>query len=107
MIVDVVFDMIVPPDFEMMNFSGETPDDIQRKMFKDRDRVCGLDDAHARVAPFSPHLRLVLFKMNDLNKFYRLCKIAQCRYRVQSRGFNVVHVDRGDVARNGPEKCDR
>lgn len=79
--VDVVFDMIVPPDFEVMNFSGETPDGISRKMFKDRDRVCGLDDAHERIAPYSPHLRLVLFKMGDLQRFYRLCRIAQCEPR--------------------------
>ncbi|VDB94968.1 unnamed protein product [Peniophora sp. CBMAI 1063] len=85
----VVFDMIVPPDFEMMNFSGATPDGVRRKMFKDRDRVCGLDDAHARVAPYSPHLRLVLFKMGDLDRFYALCRIAQC----QPHPLRMDHVE--------------
>ncbi|VDB83377.1 unnamed protein product [Peniophora sp. CBMAI 1063] len=77
----IVFDMYVPPVFEEKNFSGAPRDGYQRRKNKDRDRVSALDDRHAFVAPYSPHLRVLLFRRDDLLSFERLCEFAQCEPR--------------------------
>jgi RNA-dependent RNA polymerase len=69
--------MIVPPNFEGKNFNDRPREGFQRKRFKDRDRVSQLDEGHGTVAPYAPHLRLVLFDRSDLRKFWELCNIAQ------------------------------
>ncbi|KAI0029220.1 RdRP-domain-containing protein [Vararia minispora EC-137] len=77
----IIFDMYVPPTFEEKSFNDRPREGFKRKMFKDRDRVSALDDAHACVAPYSPHLRVVLFDMADCKAFYDLCCIAQLEPR--------------------------
>jgi RNA-dependent RNA polymerase len=71
-----------PPNFEQESYNYRAPEGIERKgKFKTRDRICALDDAHARIAPFSHHLRVVLADPEDLVKFEKICILVQCEPR--------------------------
>ncbi|KAI0318922.1 RdRP-domain-containing protein [Amylostereum chailletii] len=77
----IVFDMLTPPILEEKNFNDRPRDGIQRRRHKDRDRISGLNEAHQRVAPYAPHLRLILFERDDLTEFEHLCNAAKCEPR--------------------------
>ena len=53
------------------------------------DRLSALDDAHARVAPYAYHMRILLSGSDDLSKFKHLCDIAQGNVRL----VRVSHMD--------------
>ncbi|KAH9014012.1 RdRP-domain-containing protein [Lactarius hengduanensis] len=75
----IVFDLFVPPNFEK---EGPAPEGVKRKgRYKTRDRISTLDDAHASVAPYAHHLRVVLADPNDLLKFEKVCHVAECKPR--------------------------
>ncbi|KAI9446032.1 RdRP-domain-containing protein [Lactarius indigo] len=87
----IVFDLRVPPSFEMESYNNCVPEGIQRRgRVKTRDRMSSLDDSHALVAPYAFQLRVVLSQQNDLCKFEEICKEVQCQpiprrvYRVDS-----------------------
>lgn len=73
--------MYVPPVLEEKNFNDAPRDGYQRRRNKDRDRIMALDDRHAFVAPYSPHLRVLLFRRDDLLAFEHLCRLAECEPR--------------------------
>jgi RNA-dependent RNA polymerase len=87
----IVFDVHTPPIFEEKNFNDRPREGITRRRTKDRDRVPALDAAHARVAPYTPHMRVVLFSRDDLEMFERLCEVAQC----EPRPLRVRSIDAG------------
>ena len=74
--------MRTPPNFQQESYNGRAPEGIQRKgKFKTRDRISAIDPAHARVAPYAHHLRILLADPDDLLKFEKICHIAQCEPR--------------------------
>ncbi|KAI0064493.1 RdRP-domain-containing protein [Artomyces pyxidatus] len=74
----IAFDLLTPPVLEEKNFNDRPREGIQRRRNKVRDRISALDDAHARVAPYAHHLRLVLSDSDDIYTFEQLCKMSQC-----------------------------
>jgi RNA-dependent RNA polymerase len=72
----IIFDLHVAPIFEQESW---TPGDTERNgRFKTRSRISALDDAHACVAPYAYHLRVLLAGSDDLVKFEMICNVAQC-----------------------------
>ena len=49
--------------------------------FKTHDRISTLDDAHAAIAPYAHHLRIVLADPDDLLRFEKVCHVAECEPR--------------------------
>ncbi|KAH9066234.1 RdRP-domain-containing protein [Lactarius vividus] len=86
----IIFDLFAPPNFEKESFNGRAPEGVNRKdKFKTRDRICTLDDAHAAIAPYAHHLRIVLANPDDLLKFEKVCHVAEC----EPRPIRVARVD--------------
>lgn len=78
----IVFDLHVPPVFEGKGFNVPEPGITrQSKHNKTRDRLIALDDAHARIAPYAHHLRVVLFEQVGLVKFREICHLVECQPR--------------------------
>jgi len=81
----ILFDLRTPPDFEVQctnNRANRAPDGTEhQEAYKTYDRLSALDDAHARVAPYAHHLRVLLANRDDLLKFQQLCHIAQGNFR--------------------------
>jgi RNA-dependent RNA polymerase len=77
-----MLDLYTPPNFEQESHNGRAPDGIERKWkHRMRDRISAIDAAHARVAPYAHHLRILLADPGDLPKFEKICHIAQCEPR--------------------------
>ena len=75
----IIFDLHTPPNFEQESYNGRAPEGIKRKgKFKTRDRISAIDPAHARIAPYAHHLRILLADPDDLPEFEKICHIAQC-----------------------------
>ncbi|KAH9066241.1 RNA dependent RNA polymerase-domain-containing protein [Lactarius vividus] len=71
----IVFDLRVPPSFEMESYNNRIPEGIQcRGRGKTRDRISLLDDSHALVAPYAFQLRVVLTGDNR-----QICKEVHCQ----------------------------
>jgi RNA-dependent RNA polymerase len=79
--VVIVFDLRVPPVFEGQSFNFQQPGDRRRNNHRTRDRLVALNDAHARIAPYAHHLRIVLFDQVGLEKFRDMCHIVECQPR--------------------------
>ena len=78
----IVFDLFTPPNFERESFNNRAPEGVERKgKFKTRDRISTLDDAHAAIAPYAHHLRVVLAVPDDLVEFEKVCYVAECQPR--------------------------
>ncbi|KAF8267893.1 RdRP-domain-containing protein [Lactarius quietus] len=76
----IIFDLFTPPNFEKDSFNNRAPEGIERKgKFKTRDRISFLDDAHAAIAPYAHHLRIVLNEPDDLLSFEKVCHVAECQ----------------------------
>lgn len=74
--------MYTPPNFERESYNNRPPEGIERKgRYKTRDRISAIDDAHANVAEYAHHLRIVLAEQDDLLQFEKICHIAQCEPR--------------------------
>ena len=84
----ISFDLHIPPNFERENYSSWAPESSERNG-KTRERISAIDAAHARIAPYAHHLRILLADPDDLPKFERICHIAQC----EPRPIRVLHVD--------------
>jgi RNA-dependent RNA polymerase len=64
------------------SYNGRAPEGVERKgRYKTRDRISAINPAHALIAPYAHHLRIVLFDRNDILKFEEICQIAQCEPR--------------------------
>jgi len=78
----ILFDLFVPPSFEVQGINNRAPDGTRHGWSsKTRDRLSALDDVHARIAPYAHQLRIVLANRDDLSKFEQMCHISQgsCR----------------------------
>ncbi|KAH9018115.1 RdRP-domain-containing protein [Lactarius pseudohatsudake] len=96
----IIFDLRVPPSFELESYNNRVPEGIQRRgRRKTRDPISSLDDAHALVAPYAFQLRVVLTGGDDLRKFEEICKEVQCQpvprrvYRVDSSSKQFFRQD--------------
>jgi RNA-dependent RNA polymerase len=79
LLIVVIFDLHMPPNFERESRAPEIIDRNER--YKPRSRIFALDDAHARVAPYAYHLRVLLADPDDLTKFELICYVTQCKPR--------------------------
>jgi RNA-dependent RNA polymerase len=70
--------LFTPPNFEQKTFNRAL-----------RDRITALDDAHAVIAPYSHHLRIVLSDNDDLLRFEQVCQVAEC----EPRPVRVAQID--------------
>jgi RNA-dependent RNA polymerase len=78
----IIFDLFTPPNFEKESFNNRAPEGVERKgKFKTRDRISTLDEAHAAIAPYAHHLRIVLAVPDDLVQFEKVCHVAECQPR--------------------------
>ncbi|KAI0253578.1 RdRP-domain-containing protein [Lactifluus subvellereus] len=78
----IIFDLFTPPNFEQESYNNRVPEGIKRKgKYKTRDRISALDDAHALIAPYAHHLRIVLANPEDLVEFEKICHITRCEPR--------------------------
>ena len=78
----IIFDLFTPPNFEKEIFNDWAPEGVKRKgKFKTHDRISTLDDAHAAIAPYAHHLRIVLADPDDLLRFEKVCHVAECEPR--------------------------
>ncbi|KAF8259784.1 RNA dependent RNA polymerase-domain-containing protein [Lactarius quietus] len=76
----IIFDLFTPPNFEKDRFNNRAPEEIQKKgKLKKRHRISTLDDAHAAIAPYAHHLRIVLANPDDLTNFEKVCYVAECQ----------------------------
>ncbi|KAH8995448.1 RdRP-domain-containing protein [Lactarius akahatsu] len=96
----IIFDLRVPPSFELESYNNRVPEGIQcRGRRKTRDPISSLDESHALVAPYAFQLRVVLTEGNDLRKFEEICKEVQCQpvprrvYRVDSSSKQFFRQD--------------
>ncbi|KAH9989066.1 RNA dependent RNA polymerase-domain-containing protein [Russula compacta] len=78
----ILFDLHMPPSFNVQRTN-------HRWVSRARDRLSSLDDAHARVAPYAHHFRILLANRGDLLKFEKLCHIS----RGNCRPIRVSSVD--------------
>ncbi|KAF8260153.1 RNA dependent RNA polymerase-domain-containing protein [Lactarius quietus] len=74
----IIFDLFTPPNFEKQTFNRAP-----------RDRISTLDDAHAAIAPYAHHLRIVLSDHDDLLRFEKVCQVAEC----EPRPIRIARVD--------------
>ncbi|KAH8995451.1 RdRP-domain-containing protein [Lactarius akahatsu] len=75
----IIFDLFAPPNFEK---EGPAAEGVRRRgQYKTRDRILTLDDAHASIAPYAHHLRVLLTDPDDLLKFEKVCHVAECKPR--------------------------
>ena len=78
----IIFDLHTPPNFEQESYNGRAPNGVERKeQRKTRDRIHAIDEAHALIAPYAHHLRVVLAEKDDLLLFEKVCYIAECQPR--------------------------
>lgn len=76
---DVCFDTLTPPDFESFQYHRSQTGNKSKDEQKYKHRIGALDDAHRAVAPFAPHLRILLYKTSDndvLDSFVEMCKAS-------------------------------
>ena len=107
----IIFDLHTPPTFEQESYnnrpSARESEGIERqKKPKTRDRISAIDEAHANIAPYAHHLRLILADQGDLLEFEKICKIVKCepppirvpRVDAHAKQFfspcNLLHVKR-------------
>lgn len=80
--VVILFELHIPPSFEVQRTDNRAPDGTEHHWaYKTYDRLSALDDAHARVAPYAYHMRVLLSNRDDLSKFKYLCHIARGNVR--------------------------
>ena len=82
--------MSTPPHFEQESYNNRAPEGIERQgRYKTRDRICAIDDGHARIAPYAHHLRVLLADPDDLKEFEKILTVAEC----EPRPIRVPQVD--------------
>lgn len=72
----ICFDLHTPVILEMEEYHRALTGDDHKDNRKFRQRLTAIDEAHARVAPYAYHLRLLLVNHDDIREFARLCQIA-------------------------------
>lgn len=78
----IIFDLYTPPTFEQESHNNNVPEGVEHKgRYKTRHRICTIDHAHANIAEYAHHLRIVLLEQDDLLHFEKICHIMQCEPR--------------------------
>ncbi|KAJ3576204.1 hypothetical protein NP233_g613 [Leucocoprinus birnbaumii] len=75
----VCFDTLTPPILESFQYHRSQTGDKSKDEQKYKHRIGALNEAHHAVAPFSPHLRILLYKYSDndvLDTFVEMCKAS-------------------------------
>ncbi|KZT71262.1 RdRP-domain-containing protein [Daedalea quercina L-15889] len=72
----VVFELLTPPMLEKQRFNRELTGDDWRDNRKFRQRLSSINDAHAVVAPYAYHMRVIMHEDQDTRTFANLCKVA-------------------------------
>ena len=90
----IIFDLHTPPTFEQESYnnrpSARESEGIEpKKKQKTRDRISAIDEAHASIAPYAHHLRIILADKGDLLEFEKICQIVEC----EPRPIRVPRVD--------------
>lgn len=75
-LVVVCFELLTPPMLERERFNRTLTGDDWNDQRKFRQRLDSLNEAHAFVAPYAHHMRLILHTEEDIRKFAELCVIA-------------------------------
>ncbi|TCD70921.1 hypothetical protein EIP91_000827 [Steccherinum ochraceum] len=89
----ICFELWTPPIFQREDFHRTLTGDDYKDNQRFRQRIHSLNAAHAVVAPYAHHLRIILHHENDLRKFADLCQIAKLQrpfkanIEAESRGF--------------------
>lgn len=73
---DIVFDLHTPVIIETEDYHRSTSGDDFKDSRGYRHRMTSFNDAHATIAPYAHHLRLLLVKDSDLKEFGRLCQVS-------------------------------
>lgn len=71
-----MFELLTPPMLEKQRFNREMTGDDWRDNRKFRQRLSSINDAHAVVAPYAYHMRVILHEDQDTRTFADLCKVA-------------------------------
>ncbi|KAH9930752.1 RdRP-domain-containing protein [Fomitopsis serialis] len=72
----VLFELLTPPMLEKQRFNRELTGDDWRDNRKFRQRLSSVNEAHAIVAPYAYHMRVIMHETQDARNFVDLCKIA-------------------------------
>ncbi|PCH37887.1 hypothetical protein WOLCODRAFT_65369 [Wolfiporia cocos MD-104 SS10] len=72
----ICFDLLTPPMLEKQRINRELTGDEWKDNRKFRQRLSSLNEAHAAVAPYAHHLRLILHEERDILHFAELCKVV-------------------------------
>ena len=73
----ICFELFTPPVFQEEQFNRLLTGDEFQDNRKYRQRLQSLNGAHAAVAPYAHHLRVILHDQRDLAKFSELCVTAK------------------------------
>ncbi|CDO73610.1 hypothetical protein BN946_scf185014.g80 [Trametes cinnabarina] len=72
----VCFDLLTPPMLERERFNRTLTGNEWNDYRKFRQRLDSLTAAHAVVAPYAHHMRIVMHTESDIRKFSELCEVA-------------------------------
>lgn len=78
-VTDIAFDLLTPPILEEVDAHRSITGDIGTDSKRYKHRITSLHPSHIPVAPYAPHLRILLY--NDhacdiVDKFYNMCLTA-------------------------------
>ncbi|KAI0362487.1 RdRP-domain-containing protein [Trametes cingulata] len=88
----VCFDLLTPPMFERERFNRTLTGNEWNDHRKFRQRLDSLTPAHAVVAPYAHHMRVIMHTEADIRKFRELCEVAEVQRPVWA---NVEAFNRG------------
>ncbi|KXN89587.1 putative RNA-dependent RNA polymerase 1 [Leucoagaricus sp. SymC.cos] len=104
----VCFDTLTPPVLESFQYHRSQTGDKSKDEQKYKHRIGSLNDAHRAVAPYAPHLRILLYRFSDsdtIEKFAEMCKASEISENIiircdRPRMAQVEASSRGFFARN-------
>ncbi|KAI0636634.1 RdRP-domain-containing protein [Trametes polyzona] len=91
----VCFELLTPPMFERERFNRTLTGNDWRDQRKFRQRLDSLSPAHAAVAPYAHHMRVIMHTEADIHTFRELCQVAEVQRPVLA---HVEAFDRGFFA---------
>ncbi|KAI0780590.1 RdRP-domain-containing protein [Trametes elegans] len=91
----VCFDLLTPPMLERERFNRTLTGNDWHDHRKFRQRLDSLSPAHAVVAPYAHHIRVIMHTEDDIRTFARLCEDAEIQKPIWA---NVEAFNRGFFA---------
>jgi RNA-dependent RNA polymerase len=93
--VDICFDTLTPPVMESIEFHRTMTGDKEIDNRKFKQRIGSLRPGHSIVAPYAPHLRVMLFhdpNSDTIKKFMDMCETAGIARStiLQCEGYNQI-----------------